>query len=80
MALSPFTCDSVQRQLECPYDIVAGFSQDEQSKRVQGESHSVFNGLALEVTLSHFCSIIFCVLVSSIKCGKGLYRGVIPRR
>ena len=67
MVLSPFTCGSVHRQLECPYDMVAGFSQDEQSKRVQGESHSVINGSSLEVTLSHLCSITFCVLVSSTK-------------
>ena len=67
MVLSRFICCSVHRQLEFPYDMVAGFSQDEQSKRVQGESHSVFNGPALEVTLSHLCSIIFCVLVSSTK-------------
>lgn len=67
--------------LDCPHNVVAGFSQNEGSRR-QSEKEAAlsFVNLFLEVVLWHFQNILLVAQVSPVQHRSGAYTSVSTRR
>ena len=58
----------------CSHNTTAGIPQSKWSKRDQGGSYNVFCDFVLEVTVHHFCNILWAAQVRPVLCGRGLHR------
>ena len=66
--------------LDWPHNMAASGPPRAHGPREQDRSCNIFDDLATEFTLHHFCSILLVTQVSPVQCERGPYGGVNTKR